>query len=116
MTLFTSPTFQHAENAFRRAACVYALGGCVHAATSAGLLFLFGIYSLPYTLAVNNDGVLYRRVLVVVFDHSVALALFWGPDRRFRGAPHLGIRGMLPAVGVLLQLAGAPALPFTDVG
>ena len=37
-----SPNFQHAESAFRRAACVYALGGCVHAATCVCLLFVLG--------------------------------------------------------------------------
>jgi hypothetical protein len=44
-----SLTFQHAETAFRRAACFYALGGSIHAATSASLLFLFGLYFLPST-------------------------------------------------------------------
>ena len=50
------------------------------------------------------------------FTTLFALALFWGPDRRFRGLLILGYVGMLPAMGVLLQLAGTPALPFADVG
>jgi hypothetical protein len=46
----------------------------------------------------------------------VALALFFGPDRRLRGLLILGYVATLPVMGVLLQLAGAPALPFADVG
>jgi hypothetical protein len=43
------PTFQHARTAFRCAARFYALGGCVHASTSVGLLFLLGsILSRPH--------------------------------------------------------------------
>jgi hypothetical protein len=44
-----SPTFQHAKTAFRRAACFYALGGFVAAATSAACSFCLGsIPSLPH--------------------------------------------------------------------
>lgn len=112
-----SPTFRHAETAFRRAACFYALGGSVHAATSAGLLFLFGFYSLPSTpsqliLLTCYSAVFWSWSFITV----VALALFWGPDRRFRWLLVLGYAGMLPVIGVLLQLAGAPSLPFADVG
>jgi hypothetical protein len=112
-----SPSFQHAETAFRRAAGVYALGGCVHAATCVGLLFLFGIYSLPttysrMTVTACYIGVFWAWSLNTLF----ALVLFWGPDRRFRLLLILGYAGLLPATGVLLQLAGAPELPFADVG
>jgi len=112
-----SRTFQHAETASRRAACFYALGGSIHAATSAGLLFLFGIYSLPSTPSRLTILVCYT---VVFWSWSlftmVSLALFWGPDRRARGFLILGYVGMLPAMGALLEVAGAPALPYRDVG
>ena len=112
-----SPTFQHAESAFLRAAGFYALGGSVHAATSVCLLFLFGIYSLPYTPSRVTVLACYAAVFWSwSFITMVALALFWGPDRRLRGLLILGYVSILPAMGVLLQLAGAPALPFADVG
>ena len=111
-----SPNFQHAESAFRRAACVYALGGCVHAATCVCLLFVLGIippttHSL-LTMTACYIGVFWSWFLTTLF----ALALFWGPERRFRTLLILVYAGMLPATGVLLQLAGTPALPFADVG
>ena len=76
-----------------------------------------GIYSLPttrspLTMMACYIGVFWSWSLTTLF----ALALFWGPDRRFRALLVLGYAGMLPATGVLLQLAGAPALPFADVG
>ena len=112
-----SSTFQHAETAFRRVARIYALGGSVHAATSAGLLFLFGFYSLPST---PSRSIMLASYAAVFWSWSfftmVALALFWGPDCRLRVLLILGYVGTLPAMGVLLQLAGAPALPFADVG
>lgn len=112
-----SPTFQHAKTAFRRAARFYALGGSVHAATSAALLFLFGHYSLPSTPSRLTVLACYVAVFWSwSFITMIALALFWGPDRRRRGLLILGYVGMLPAMGVLLQLAGAPVLPFIDVG
>ena len=46
---------------------------------------------------------------------AIALALFWGPDRQTRISV-AGYALVLPAIGVLLQLAGAPALPLTEVG
>jgi hypothetical protein len=112
-----SPTFQRAETAFRRAACIYATGGCVHAATSVGLLFLFGIYFLPSTRSLLTMmscciALFWSWSLTTVF----ALALFWGPDRRFRRLLILGYVGMLPATGVLLKLAGTAVLPLTGVG
>jgi hypothetical protein len=45
----------------------------------------------------------------------VMLALFCGPDRRLLWLLILGYLGMLPAMGVLLELAGAPTLAFADV-
>lgn len=112
-----SPTFQHAETAFRHAARFYAFGGSVHAATSAALLFLFGIYSLPSTPSRLTMLACYAAIFWSwSFITMIALALFWGPDRRLRGLLILGYVGMLPAIGVLLQLAGAPVLPFADIG
>jgi hypothetical protein len=112
-----SPTFQHAESAFLRAAGFYALGGSIHAATSACLLFLFGIYSLPATPSRVTVWACYAAVFWSwSFITMVALALFCGPDRRLRGLLILAYVSILPAMGVLLQLAGAPALPFADVG
>jgi len=112
-----SPTFQHAETAFHRAARFYALGGSVHAATSTGLLFLFGSYSLPSTPSRLTILACYAAVFWSwSFITMVALALFWGPDRRLRRFLILGYVGMLPAMGVLLELTGAPALPLADVG
>jgi hypothetical protein len=112
-----SPNFQHAESAFRRAACVYALGGGVHAATSVCLLFVLGIYSLPIT---QSRLTMMACYIAVFWSWSLttmfALALFRGPDRRFRALLILIYAGMLPATGVLLQLAGTPELRFADVG
>jgi hypothetical protein len=112
-----SATFQHAKTAFRCATCFYALGGFVAATTSAGLLFMFGNYSAPsppsqLTLSACYAGVFWSWSFFTI----VTLALFCGPDRRFRGFLLLVYVGMLPAVGVLLQLASAPRLPFVDVG
>ena len=112
-----SSTFQHAESAFRRAARVYALGGSIHAAISAGLLFLFGFYSLPSTPSRLTMLACFAAVFWSwFFTTMVGLALFWGPDRLLRGLLILGYVGSLPLAGVLLQLAGVPGLPFADVG
>lgn len=112
-----SSTFQHAETAFHRAARVYALGGSIHAAISVALLFLFGIYSLPSTSSRLTMLACYVAVFWSwFFTTMVALALFWGPDRRLRALLILGYLGTLPMMGVLLQLAGAPAIPFADLG
>jgi hypothetical protein len=112
-----SPTFQHAETAFRRAARIYAFGGSVHAAASVALLFLFGVYSLPST---PSRSTILACCAAVFWSWSfftmVALALFWGPDRRRRGLLILVYIGTLPTMGALLQLVGAPGLPFVDVG
>src|SRR4030095_7076747 len=107
-----SPTFQHAETAFRCAACFYALGGFVAAATSAGLLFLFGVSFDPSTPARLTVSAYYAAVFWSwSFFTIVALALFCGPDRRLRGFLFLVYVGMLPVMGVLLEIAGAPRLP-----
>ncbi len=112
-----SPTFQHAETAFRHAARSYALGGSVNAATSVGLLFLFGFYTPPSTPSRLTLLACYAAVFWSwSFITVIALSLFCGPDRRLRGLLALGYVGMLPAMGVLLQLAGAASLPFVDVG
>ncbi len=112
-----SPSFQHAETAFHRAARIYALGGSVSAATSVSLLFVFGIYNLPSTTSRLTLLTCYASLFWAWSSITmVVLALFWGPDRRLRALLVLGYVGMLPAMGVLLQLAGAPLLPFADVG
>ena len=108
-----SSTFQHAESAFRSAARVYALGGCVHAVTCVCLLFLLDIYShptthSPLTMMACYIGVFWSWSLTTLF----ALALFWGPDRRFGVLLVLGYAGMLPATGVLLQLVGIRRSPL----
>jgi hypothetical protein len=112
-----SPTFQHAEAAFPRAVRAYALAGSVHAATSVSLLFLFGFYSFPsppsrLTLLGCHAAVFWSWSFITM----IALALFWGPDRRIRGLLILAYLSVLPAMGVALQLVGAPALPLADVG
>lgn len=112
-----SSTFQHAEIAFRRAARVYALGGSVNTATSVCLLFLFGVYLLPFTPSRLIMLACYAAVFWGwSFVTMIALRLFLGPDRRLRGLLVLGYVGVLPVMGLLLQLAGAPSLPFVDVG
>jgi hypothetical protein len=45
----------------------------------------------------------------------IALALFWGPDRRFRRLLVSGYASMLAGMGLLLQLAATPPLPLVDV-
>jgi hypothetical protein len=112
-----SPTFQHAETAFRRAARVHVLGGSMHIAVSVGLLFLFGIFSVPST---PSRLTIFACYAAGFWSWSVitmaALALFWGPERRFRALLVLGYVAILPVMGVLLKVAGAPPLPFADVG
>ena len=111
-----SPTFRNAKTAFRGAALLYVVGGSIHAATSAGLLFLFGSYSLPYTQSRSTIWACCAAVFWSWFFITIiALALFWGPDRRFRALLVLGYLGMLPAMSVLLLLAGTPVLPLSDV-
>jgi hypothetical protein len=112
-----SPTFKHAREAFRRAAWCYVLAGSLHAAASTALLFGFGFYaspvtSSPLTLIACYAGIFWGWFFVTV----VALALFVGPQRRLRMMFIAGYAGMLPLLGVLLAVAGAPPLPFADVG
>jgi len=112
-----SATIQHAERAFRRAAGVYLLAGSVHVATSVALLFQFRFLSTPST---PSRLIVLACYAAVFWSWSVptmvALALFWGPDRRFRGGLVCAYLAMLPAMGLLLAAAGVPRLPFTDVG
>ena len=111
-----SPAFVHAGQAFRRAAYCYVIAGVVHAALSTALLFGFRFYAPPanwsqLTLLACYAGVFWGWFFATV----VALALFRGPDRRFRTLLVTGYVLMLPAMGVLLWLAGAPRVPFADV-
>ena len=112
-----SPTFEHAEGAFRKAAGVYVLAGSVHVAASVALLFLFRVLSIPST---SSRAIVLVCYAAVFWSWSVAtmvaLALFWGPDRRLRGRLVCGYLAVLPAMGVLLVAAGVARLPFTDVG
>ncbi len=113
----TTSTFQHAAAAFRRAALVYVLGGFVFTVTSVGLLFTVGAEPLPVsrfrlTMWACYAGVLWSWCLIT----TVALAMFWGPDRRSRVILFAVYVITLPAVGLLLELAGAQPLPFADVG
>ena len=112
-----SATFQHAEGALRRTACFYALGGSVHAAASVGLLFLFGIYTLPTTASRWTTLGCYAGVFWSwSFFTMIALALLSGPDRRLRWMLFLGYAAALPAMGALLQIAGAAPISLADVG
>ena len=112
-----SPTFEHAQSAFRKAAGVYVLAGSVHVVASVALLFLFRFLSIPST---SSRAIVLACHAAVFWSWSVttlvALALFWGPDRRLRARLILGYLAVLPAIGVLLVAAGVPRLPFTDVG
>ena len=112
-----SATFRHAESAFRNAALVYLIAGGIHTAASVTLLFLFGIPPVPstpsrLTLLAYYASVFWSWAVMTV----VMLGLFWGPDRALRARLALGYAAMFPALGLLLQISGAPALPFPDVG
>jgi len=112
-----SSTFKHAESALRRAARFYALGGSVHAATSAGLLFLFGMYTPPSSASRLTVLACYAATFWSwSFFTMIALALFCGPDRRLRWLLISGYAAMFAAMGALLQLADAPRLALADVG
>lgn len=111
-----SATFKHAEQAFRRAAYCYVVAGLVHAAASTALLFVFGFYVPPRTSSALTLLACYAGVFWAwFFTTTVALALFYGPDRRVRAFLVAAYVAMLPLLGVLLELAGAPALPFAEV-
>ena len=103
--------------AFVSAARVYVLAGAVHVAASVALLFLFGNASGPSTPSRLTTFACYAATFWAWSVITVAaLALFWGPERRFRALLVLGYVGVLPLMGVLLEVAGAPPLPFADVG
>ena len=112
-----SATFEHAQNAFRKAAGVYVIAGSVHVVASVALLFLFRILSIPST---SSRAIVFVCYGAVFWSWSmttlVALALFWGPDRSLRGRLVSSYVAALPAIGVLLAAAGVPRLPFADVG
>jgi hypothetical protein len=112
-----SPTFRHAEVAFPRAARIYVLAGSVQVAASVALLFLFRIFSAPSTPSQLTIVACYAAVF---WSWSVitlaALALFWGPERRFRALLVLGYVVILPVMGVVLSIGGASPLSFADVG
>jgi hypothetical protein len=111
-----SPTFEHAKQAFERAAYCYLIAGLVHAATSTALLFGFGFYAPPPTWSPLTLLGCYVAVFWGwFFAGIVALALFRGPDRRFRTLLVTGYVAMLPVLGLLLWLMGAPRVAFTDV-
>jgi hypothetical protein len=112
-----SLTFRHAAIAFRRAARVYVLAGLVFVVTAIGLLFQIGHAAVPSSPARLTLWGFYAAVFWSwCFFVAIALALFWGPDRRLRVRLLAGYVLVLPVVGALLQIAGAPALPFTDLG
>ena len=56
-----SPTFEHAESAFRKAAGVYVLAGSVHVVASVALLFLFRVLSIPSTSSRSSFSPLMPR-------------------------------------------------------
>jgi hypothetical protein len=111
-----TPTFRYAAIAFRRGACVYTLAGLVFAATATVLVTTVGEAPTPFsasrlTLWGFYAGEFWAWCLIV----AIGLALFWGPDRRFRVQLFAGYALLLVAAGALLQLAGAPGLPFTEL-
>jgi hypothetical protein len=111
-----SATFTHARQAMRRAAYSYGLAGAVHAAVSTILLFRFGFYAPPaaasaLTLIACFAGVFWAWFFATI----VALALFHGPDRRFRFLLFASYAAALPALGIVLAFAGAPWLPLEDI-
>ena len=111
-----SRTFKHARQAFRRGAYAYALAGAIHAATATALLFFFGFYVPPLTGSTLTLLACYAGVFWGwFFTTVVALALFRGPDRRFRALLFIIYAGVLPALGALLSVAGAPRVLLKDI-
>ena len=108
-----SPTFHHAGASFHRAAFIYLLGGSIHAATS--VVLLSTLSPSPFeswsTLLACYAG----RYWAWSFFTMITLALFYGPDRRVRGFLVAAYVLALPALGIGLQLAGAPSLSFTEL-
>ncbi len=80
------------------------------------LLFLFGIYSLPFSPSRLAHSVWYVSVFWSwsIFT-IVTLVLFWGPDRRLRALAVLGYVAALLVMGLLLHVAATPVLPLLDV-
>lgn len=117
LSSFQSPTFQNAVAAFRRAICLYVVVGSIGAAAATALLFQFGFYTAPTTPSLLTAMTCYTAVFWSwSFFTVITLALFIGPDRRLRALHIIGYLGMLPVTGLLLELVGAPALPFKDIG
>jgi hypothetical protein len=111
-----SATFRHARQAIRRAAFAYGCAGALHAAVSTALLFFFGFYTLPHATSALTLFACYAGVFWGWFFATiVALALFHGPDRRFRALLLAAYAGLLPLVGVILSAAGAPRLLLADI-
>jgi MFS family permease len=112
-TAIRSPTFEHAAATFRRAAAVYFLGGSIHAATSVALLSAL----LPPSFASRSTELACYagRFWGWSFFTLMALALFYGPDRRIRGFLIAIYIVTLLALGALLQLAGAPAVSWAEL-
>ena len=111
-----SHTFQHAHRAFRRAAACYVSAGAVHAVVSTALLFVFGFYARPAATSALTLLACYAAVFWAWFFTTIlAIALFYGPDRRFRLTLVGAYIAALPLLGICLTFAGAPHLPFTDV-
>jgi hypothetical protein len=108
-----SPTFEHAAVAFRRAAGVYLVGGSIHVATSVALLAGLSAPSFASRFTLLNWYA--GRFWAWSFFTLIALALFYGPDRRTRAFLVATYIVALPALGALLQLAGAPALSFVEL-
>ena len=112
----SSTTFQHAARAFDRAASSYVIAGAAHAVACTALLFYSGFYSPPRTASLLIVWACYAAVFWAwFFSTFFALGLFYGPDRRVRVRLAVGYIAMLPLLGILLFIAGAPRLPFSDV-
>jgi len=111
-----STTFRHAQRAFHRAGTCYVIAGALHAGVSTALLFVFGFYARPAATSPLTYLACYAAVFWAWFFATiVALALFYGPDRRLRATLVAAYIAALPLLGIFLTLAGAPKLPFTDV-
>jgi hypothetical protein len=111
-----SVTFKQAKQAFRRAAWCYVVAGVVHAASSTALLFYSGSYTPLRASSALTLWTFYGAVFWAwLFTTVVALALFYGPDRWLRLRLVTGYIGVLPLMGAVLLLAGAPRLPLSDI-
>ena len=108
-----SQTFRHAGASFHRAAFIYLLGGSIHAATSVALLSTLSPppFESWSTLLACYAG----RFWAWSFFTMITLALFYGPDRRVRRFLVAAYILALPVLGIVLQLAGAPSLSFTEL-